>query len=134
MTVQERKLKSREVEALSSGAAEIVGGPPLIETGGMLTIDLDAIAANWRALAERVEPAECAAVVKADAYGCGLRETAGALAKAGCTTFFVAHIYEAKAVREIAPNAIVYVLNGIPPGGASHFAAMRAAPGDREHA
>ncbi|MGZ8309692.1 MAG: alanine racemase [Rhodoplanes sp.] len=128
MTVQERKLKPREVEALSSGAAEIVGGPPLIETGGMLTIDLDAIAANWRALAERVEPAECAAVVKADAYGCGLRETAGALAKAGCTTFFVAHIYEAKTVREIAPNAIVYVLNGIPPGGASHFAAMRVRP------
>lgn len=128
MTVQERKLTSREVEALSSGAPGITGGPPLIETGGMLTIDLDAVAANWRALAERVEPAECAAVVKADAYGCGLRETAGALAKAGCTTFFVAHIYEAKTVREIAPNAIVYVLNGIPPGGASHFAATRLRP------
>jgi alanine racemase len=128
MTVQERKPKSREGEALSSGAPGITGGPPLIETGGMLTIDLDAITANWRALADRVSPAECAAVVKADAYGCGLREVAAALAEIGCKTFFVAHLHEARVVREIAPEATIYVLNGIPPGGASHFAAPRVRP------
>ncbi|HRK95383.1 MAG TPA: alanine racemase, partial [Rhodospirillales bacterium] len=38
-------------------------------TCAVLTIDLDAIVANWRQLARRVAPAACAAVVKADAYG-----------------------------------------------------------------
>src|ERR1044071_5839721 len=36
------------------------------EAGGVLTIDLDAIVANWRELRERAAPAHCAAVVKAD--------------------------------------------------------------------
>jgi alanine racemase len=128
MTVQERKLTSREVEALAAGGSGVTAGPPLIETGGMVTIDLDAIVNNWRDLADRVTPAECAAVVKADAYGCGLREVVAALKRAGCATFFVAHISEGRVVREIANEATVYVLNGIPPGGASHFAATRLRP------
>jgi alanine racemase len=40
---------------------------------GVLTVDLDAICANWRKLEKTAVPAECAAVIKADAYGCGLR-------------------------------------------------------------
>ncbi|HUF56360.1 MAG TPA: alanine racemase, partial [Thermohalobaculum sp.] len=41
---------------------------------GLLTIDLDAIAANWRALDGISGPGvETAAVVKADAYGLGVR-------------------------------------------------------------
>ena len=67
-------------------------GPPNAEAGGILTIDLAAIVANWRALARRAAPAECAAVVKADGYGCGIEPVAGALAKAGCRTFFVADL------------------------------------------
>jgi alanine racemase len=47
-------------------------GPSAGEAGGILTIDLDAIRANYRMLAGRVVPGECAAVVKADAYGCGI--------------------------------------------------------------
>ena len=128
MAAKDRKLTAREAEAPSSERAGVTGGPPLTETGGVLTIDLDAIAANWRMLAERVDPADCAAVVKADAYGCGLREVAAALAEIGCKTFFVAHLHEARVVREIAPEATIYVLNGIPPGGASHFAAPRVRP------
>jgi alanine racemase len=128
MTIQERKLTSRGVEALGLESGGRSAGPPLIETGGMLTIDLDAIVANWRDLADRAAPAECAAVVKADAYGCGLREVASALADAGCRTFFVAHIHEARIAREVAPAATIYVLNGIPPGGSSYFAAARARP------
>ena len=42
------------------------------EAGGILTIDLAAIVANWRALRSRAAPAQCAAVVKADGYGCGI--------------------------------------------------------------
>ena len=55
-----------------------------------LVIDLDALARNWRALAARAPSAECAAVVKADAYGCGLAPCALALHAAGARTFFVA--------------------------------------------
>ena len=38
---------------------------------GVLTVDLDAIVANWRKLEKTAVPAECAGVIKADAYGCG---------------------------------------------------------------
>ena len=42
-------------------------GPPAEEAGGILTVDLAAIEANWRTLGRRAMPSECAAVVKADA-------------------------------------------------------------------
>ena len=79
---------------------------------GVLTIDLDAIAENWSRLESRAVPAECAAVVKADAYGCGLPQVTRKLAAAGCKTFFVATLDEAKQAREVAPSAAVYVLDG----------------------
>ena len=73
-------------------------GPPAEEAGGLLTIDLDALAANWRFLRDRAGPAECCAVVKADAYGIGLEPAVRALARTGCRTFFVAHLSEEKGV------------------------------------
>jgi alanine racemase len=82
------------------------------EATGILTIDLDAIVANWRKLASRAVPAECAAVVKADAYGCGIEPVTRALALAGCKTFFVATLDEARAVRKAAPTVAIYVLDG----------------------
>ena len=69
-----------------------------------LTIDLGAIAANYKTLLARVMPSECAAVVKGDAYGCGIDQVTTALARAGCQTFFVAHLSEARRVRAIAPE------------------------------
>ena len=51
--------------------------------GGRLTIDLRALVANWKMLAQKAEQAECAAVVKADAYGCGIEAGGGARANAG---------------------------------------------------
>ena len=70
---------------------------PETDSRGVLTIDLGAIVANWRDLAARAAPAECAAVVKADAYGCGIEPVVDALGRAGCRTFFVAHLSEAQA-------------------------------------
>lgn len=79
----------------------------------LLTIDLAAIRANWRALAERVAPAECGAVVKADAYGLGLDRVAPALRRAGAGTFFTALIEEADAAREaVGPGPAIYAFNG----------------------
>ena len=55
---------------------------------------------------------ECAAVVKANAYGCGLEPVTRALANAGCKTFFVADLAEARRVRAVRREAAIYVLNG----------------------
>ncbi len=110
------------------GIAEFlrVEGPPEAETGGVLKVNLTAIALNWDALAKRVE-GECAAVVRADAYGCGINPVAAALAEAGCKTFFVSDLAEAKRVRAAAPESIIYVFNGLF-GNAPTFAATNARP------
>ena len=85
-----------------------------LECGGILTIDLAAIVANWRELARRAAPAQCAAVVKADGYGCGIEPVTAALAKAGCATFFVTTLAEARHARAVAPQAAIYVLTMLP--------------------
>src|SRR5580693_3959920 len=79
---------------------------------GVLTVDLDAIVTNWRKLEKAAVPAECAAVIKADAYGCGTGPVARALSAAGCKTFFVATLDEARAAREAVPSAAIYTLGG----------------------
>ena len=111
-------------------AAERVttSGPPAPEAGGILTIDLSAIEANWRALGRRAMPSECAAVIKADAYGCGIEHVAIQLAKAGCKTFFVADLAEARRLRAVAPEPAVYVLNGLLPQTAATYADLRVRP------
>ncbi len=97
-------------------------GPPETEAGGVLSIDLSAIVANWQLLSRRAMPADCTAVIKADGYGCGLEPVAKVLLRAGCKTFFVADLAEAKRLRAISPEAVIYVLNGLPPGSAGLFA------------
>jgi alanine racemase len=102
-------------------------GPPAAAdpnaAGGILTIDLAAIAANWNALASMTVPVECAAVVKGDGYGCGLEPVTRTLHRAGCRTFFVADIAEGRRARAVASDAAIYVLNGVMPGSAQAFAA-----------
>jgi len=85
----------------------------LASATGVLTVDLDAIVANWRKLEKAAVPAECAAVIKADAYGCGVDPVARALAAAGCKTFFLATVDEARAARAAVPSATLYALDGI---------------------
>jgi alanine racemase len=58
-------------------------------------------------------PAECGAVVKADAYGLGMAHVAPALARVGCKTFFVATLSEAKDLRALLPDATIYVFGGL---------------------
>ena len=118
-----------------------MGAPVFARAGAVLSIDLGAIIANWRLLQARAAPAECAAVVKADAYGLGAAEVAPALAAAGCRVFFVATLDEGLALRrcleqwrEAATYAAVtntavppspptiFVLNGAPRGGEADLA------------
>ncbi|CAG9186201.1 alanine racemase [Cupriavidus pinatubonensis] len=91
---------------------EVLFNPKPINAGALLTIDLSAICANWRALKARVGSAECAAVIKADAYGLGAVKIAPALYGAGCRQFFVAHLTEAIDLRPALPSdAAIYVLH-----------------------
>jgi alanine racemase len=84
--------------------------------GGRLTVDLDAIAANWSLLRSRLAPgSECAATIKANAYGTGQAETAKRLFEEGCRTFFVAVPTEAMALRQTLPSATIYALDGLFP-------------------
>src|SRR5437879_11648116 len=87
----------------------------LASATGVLTVDLDAIVANWRKLEKTAVPAECAGVVKADAYGCGAEQVARALANAGCKTFFVATLDEARVVRAALPAATIHTPDGLFP-------------------
>nr|WP_306267163.1 alanine racemase [Pararhizobium sp. IMCC3301] len=91
-----------------------MNNPPLDQApaGARLTIDLGAIADNWRQLDAMAGAAECAAVVKADAYGLGIEQVVPTLWKAGCRTFFVALPGEGIRVRKAAPEAIIYILAG----------------------
>lgn len=105
--------------------------PTLLSAGAataVLTIDLGAIARNWRRLRDLAAPAECAAVVKADAYGTGLAPVVSALLGAGCRTFFVATLGEGVSVRDLAQTADIYVLNGFFPGCAPEFCAANLRP------
>jgi alanine racemase len=102
-------------------------GPAEEEACGVLKIDLTAIVSNWERLT-RYAVVECAAVVKGNAYGCGIEPIAGALAKTGCKTFFVSDIPEAKRVRAVAPSATIYVLGGLYSGPRQAFAEVNARP------
>ena len=96
--------------ALSVSARAIPAGP------GLLTVDLRALADNWRLLAKRARPAQCAAVVKANAYGTGIEEAGPALWGAGARTFFVAQLAEGVTARSVLPEeATIYVLDGLEP-------------------
>jgi alanine racemase len=97
--------------------------------GAVLTIDLDAIAANYRLLAQRAGGAVVAGVMKADAYGLGMARVAPALVRAGCRVFFTAHVDEGIGLRDIVPpDSTVYVLHGPPPGTAADFLAHGLTP------
>jgi alanine racemase len=97
-------------------------------TRPVLSIDLMAIAENFRLLQAQVAPAEVAAVVKADAYGMGAKAVTRALTAAGCKAFFVAHIEEAIDLRQNLPQATIFVLNGYFAGHAHLFAANKLSP------
>lgn len=86
--------------------------------GALLTVDLDAIAENYRTVKTRVGPAKCGAVVKADAYGLGAPMVAPILFAAGCRHFFVAHLEEGVALRRALPaSGRIYIMHGVFAGG-----------------
>jgi alanine racemase len=81
---------------------------------GILTIDLGAIQSNWMYVRSSLKnDSECAAVVKANAYGIGAAEVAKALSDVGCKTFYLATLEEASELRHLLPaDVALYVLGG----------------------
>ncbi len=102
--------------------------PPPLLASARLTVDLSALADNWRTLAALAPGAETAAVVKANAYGIGADRAIRALTAAGCRTFFVATPEEGGEARVHDALAAVYILDGLPPGGARTFAGLALRP------
>ncbi len=105
--------------------------------GAVLTIDLDAVCANYRLLAGKLSGDVLpAAVVKADGYGLGVGPVAVALAGAGCRVFFVAHIEEGIRLRQALNDtgnsdfvsAEIHILGGLLPGTEEAYDASRLVP------
>jgi alanine racemase len=93
----------------------------------ILEVHLDKVCRNYLFLKKKLKNGtDCAAVVKADAYGLGAVPVARALYDQGCRHFFVAHAGEGMIVREELQekDALIYVLNG--PWGASAEEFLRA--------
>lgn len=78
-----------------------------------LSVDLGALADNWRKMRDLSGSARCGAAVKANGYGTGADRVAPRLAREGCRDFFVADANEGAALRPLLPDARIYVLNGV---------------------
>jgi alanine racemase len=78
-----------------------------------LEIDLNRLSANYQSLKALASGAEVAPVVKADAYGLGVKPVSTALSKSGAQTFFVARLSEGIELRKILTTANIYVLDGL---------------------
>ena len=87
-----------------------------------VTVDLAALGRNYETMRDKSGMAEAAAVIKADAYGLGMTQIVPKLLAMGCQSFFVALEKEGYAARDLAPDADIYVLNGLPAGAARNFA------------
>ena len=96
--------------------------------GGQLSIDLGALARNWRALDKVSAGALTGAVVKADAYGTGITMASKALHAAGARFFFTATVDEGMAVRAAVPDAHIFILNGLYPGAANLYVRQNLMP------
>ena len=95
----------------------------------ILTIDLDALVANWRMLGAMAPNSRCGGVVKADGYGLGAAKVAAALYAAGCRDFFVAHTGEGVALRQsLATDARIHILHGVPAGAEAEHVACGLIP------
>lgn len=99
-----------------------------VNARAVLRIDLDALRANWAKLNAATGKAECAGVLKADAYGLGLEPIALALTKEGCRTFFVATLDEGRRTREVQPGAAIYILDGLLAHAEVHYSGFDLRP------
>lgn len=112
----------------SRGRGWSSGGVVPLSARSVLTINLDAIRANWAKLNQASGRAECAGMIKADAYGLGLEPIMRTLASEGCRTYFVATIDEGRRARLVQPGAVIYILDGLLPGAEPNYTGFDLRP------
>lgn len=93
--------------------------PPHVTS--VLEVDTHAIVHNYTTLKQLSPESTCAAVLKADAYGFGMKAIASVLHKEGCQHFFVAHIEEGISLRSLLKEPPIYVLSGLLPQTEEYF-------------
>lgn len=93
-----------------------------------MVVDLEAIRENYRRLSAIAGKADCAAVVKGDAYGHGMIACALALRQAGAKTFFVATANDGVALRAVLEEAEICVLGGFLPEETEAFVGSNLLP------
>jgi alanine racemase len=93
-----------------------------------VVVDLNAIRQNFLTLCRIAPDAECAAVVKGDAYGHGMVAAADVLEKAGATTFFVAVPEDGQRLRRAGIAGRIAVLGGLFPQLADDYVRNRLTP------
>ncbi len=97
-------------------------------TAALLTIDLDALARNFRFLRETAG-VEAAPAVKADGYGVGALAVSRRLLAEGARTFYVARLAEGEALRAaLGAGPVIQVLDGATPGSVSRLLAADLTP------
>ena len=95
----------------------------------VLTVDLDALAANYATLRAQAQGAEVAPVVKSNGYGLGAAQVARRLRAEGAQAFFVARAAEGFELRRaLGFGPTIYVLDGCGYDDAAGFAAGRLSP------
>ncbi|CAN7228386.1 alanine racemase [Phenylobacterium sp. LjRoot225] len=101
------------------------------EAVAQLSIDLDALAHNYRVLASEAAGAAVAPVVKADGYGLGAVAIGRRLWAEGARSFFVARLAEGEALREgLGPErpAAIHVFDGLTTGSGPRLVAAGLTP------
>ena len=80
---------------------------------GKIIIDLNSIEKNYKLIKKKIGK-ECsiAAVLKANAYGLGIKEISIKLKELGCKFFFVATLKEGMELRKILKDIEIFILNG----------------------
>lgn len=97
---------------------------------GIITVNIGKITENYKKIQSLTgDGCEVAAVVKANAYGCGIAPVSEALYAQGARQFFVATLPEGLELRTIiGDEASIYVLNGLNPEYVALYAQERIAP------
>jgi len=98
-------------------------------SNGVLTINLNALADNYRLFQEHVnQGCAIAGVVKANAYGLGRKEVTTKLKDIKCPQFFVATLDEAFSIRSYDTQTPIAVLNGLMQGMEKEYVAHNITP------
>ena len=85
----------------------------MIKSNAILEINTSNLLYNFKVLSKISSKSICAATIKADAYGIGVKKIIELLTKKNCKHFFVATLDEALIVREENKKINIYVLNGL---------------------